>query len=81
MKKISVSIIIMSILLICGYEILSESSTILSAVNNSFDIWIHNLFPSLFPFFVLSEILIHYGFIELIGETFKPLFKKIFRIN
>lgn len=81
MKKISVSVIIMSLLLICGFEILSESATILNAVSASFDIWIHNLFPSLFPFFVLSEILINYGFIELIGELFKPIFERLFRIN
>lgn len=81
MKKISVSILIMSVLLICGFEILSESETILNAVGASFDIWMHNLFPSLFPFFVLSEILINYGFIELIGELFKPIFEKLFKIN
>lgn len=81
MKKISVSVIIMSLLLICGFEILSESETILNAVSASFDIWIHNLFPSLFPFFVLSEILINYGFIELIGELCKPIFEKLFKIN
>ena len=58
-------------LIFCGYEILSESATIMNAVSYSFDIWINNVFPSLFPFFVLSEILINYGFIELIGELFK----------
>lgn len=81
MQKIIVSVSIMILLLICGYEILSESATILNAVNYSFDIWIHNLFPSMFPFFVLSEILIHYGFIEFLGELFKPLFQKLFKMN
>ena len=68
-------------LIFCGYEILSESATIMNAVSYSFDIWINNVFPSLFPFFVLSEILINYGFIELIGELFKPMFEKLFKIN
>ena len=68
-------------LIICGYEILSESKTIMDAVSFSFNIWITNVFPSLFPFFVLSEILMNYGFIELIGELFKPLFEKLFKIN
>lgn len=75
------SILIMICLIICGYEILSESSTIMNAVSYSFDIWINNVFPSLFPFFVLSEILINYGFIELVGELFKPIFEKFFKIN
>lgn len=75
------SICIMILLLTCTYEVLSESATIMQAVLYSFDIWINNLFPSLFPFFVLSEILINFGFIELIGEIFKPLFEKLFKIN
>ncbi len=81
MKKILFSILIMICLIICGYEILSESETIMNAVSFSFNIWITNVFPSLFPFFVLSEILMNYGFIELIGELFKPLFEKLFKIN
>ena len=81
MKKITVSIIIMSLLLICAYEILSESQTIMNAVSYSFNIWMNNLFPSLFPFFVLSELLINYGLPELIGELFRPIFEKLFKIN
>lgn len=80
MKKIE-SILIMVVLIFCGYEILSESETIMSSVSYSFNIWITNIFPSLFPFFVLSEILINYGFVELISELFKPLFEKLFKIN
>ena len=81
MKKVIFSIFIMICLIICGYEILSESKTIMESVNFSFNIWVNNVFPSLFPFFVLSEILMNYGFIELIGELFKPLFEKLFKIN
>ena len=80
MRKLT-SILIMICLIICGYEILSESETIMNAVSYSFNIWINNVFPSLFPFFVLSEILINYGFIELVGELFKPIFEKLFKIN
>ncbi len=81
MRKILYSVLIMICLFICGYEILSESKSIMEAVSFSFNIWINNVFPSLFPFFVLSEILINYGLIELIGELFKPLFEKLFKIN
>lgn len=79
--KIISSILIMLVLLFCGYEILSESETIMNSVMYSFNIWTNNLFPSLFPFFVLSEILINYGFIELVSELFKPIFQKLFKIS
>ena len=81
MRKILTSIFIMFILIFCGYEILSESDTIMNAVLYSFSIWINNIFPSLFPFFVLSEILINYGFVELVSELFKPIFERLFKIN
>lgn len=81
MKKIIISIFIMIILIFCSYEILSESETIMNAVTYSFNIWTNNLFPSMFPFFVLSEILINYGFVELISELFKPIFQKLFKTN
>ena len=81
MKKIIVSILIMILLIFCGYEILSESETIMNSVIFSFNIWTNNLFPSLFPFFVLSEILINYGFVEFVSELFKPIFQKLFKTN
>lgn len=81
MKKIISSILIMSILIFVSIEILTESKTILESVNFSFSVWKNNIFPSLFPFFVLSEILINYGFIELVGELCKPIMNKVFHIK
>lgn len=81
MKQILVSILIMSLLIFIGVEILTESSYILDTVGYSFSIWKNNLFPSLFPFFVLSEILINYGFVELVGELCKPIMNKLFKVS
>lgn len=81
MKKILTSILIMSILIFIAFEILTESGSILESVNFSFSVWRNNIFPSLFPFFVLSEILTNYGFIELIGELFKPIMNRLFCIK
>ncbi len=79
MKKTTNTILILFILIFVAIEILTESESILNAVNFSFNIWKENVFPSLFPFFVLSELLINYGFIELIGELFKPIMNKLFK--
>ena len=80
MKKIY-SVIIMIVLIFFMFEILSKSNIIFESVNFSFNIWKNNIFPSLFPFFILSEFLINYGFIELISEIFKPLMNKFFKIK
>ncbi|HHW69065.1 MAG TPA: hypothetical protein GX747_01835 [Tenericutes bacterium] len=81
MKKITASVLIMFLLLFFAFEILTESKSILESVTYSFNIWKDNIFPSLFPFFVLSEILINYGFVEFIGELLKPFMQKVFKID
>lgn len=81
MKKMLVSIFIMMFLIFIGIEILTESQPILESVTFSFNVWKNNIFPSLFPFFVLSEILMNYGFIELIGELLKPIMIRIFKTS
>lgn len=81
MKQKIISVLIMLFLIFIGIEILTESQEILDTVGYSFSIWKNNLFPSLFPFFVLSEILVNFGFIELVGELFKPIMNKLFKVS
>ena len=81
MKKISVSAFIMVVLIFMASQILIESESILKSVSLSFNIWKNNIFPSLFPFFVLSELLINYGFIEFLGELFKPIMNYLFKVK
>lgn len=78
-KIISTSI--MTLLLSITFFILTESKAVMEAVLFSFQIWKNNIFPSLFPFFLLSELLIQYGFVEFLGELLKPVMNRIFRIS
>ena len=80
MKKIT-SILIMIVLIFIGYEILTESQSILNSVDFSLNIFKNNIFPSLFPFFVLSNILIKCGLPEFMGNLFKNIMNKIFKIK
>jgi sporulation integral membrane protein YlbJ len=79
MKKKIVSLLIVLIILFIGFEMLTESESILNSVNFSFQIWINNIFPSLFPFFVLSELLINFGFVDFLGEILNPFMNKVFK--
>ena len=81
MRKIWSSILILIILMLLAFEILTDSKTIMESVIFSFKIWENNIFPSLFPFFVLSEILIYYGFVEFVSELFRPIMSKVFCMN
>ena len=81
MKKIIISVVIMFVLIFFVFEILTSSVSIMDTIGFSFGVWKKNIFPSLFPFFVLSELLINYGFIELVGELFKPIMNKVFKLR
>lgn len=74
-------LILILIILLFLMQILIYSSDVIKSVRFAFDIWKNNVFPSLFPFFVLSEILIKLGFVEITGKLFKPLMKFLFKTS
>ena len=78
MKQIK-KIVLILILLLLLLQILIYSSDVIKSVRFAFDIWKNNVFPSLFPFFVLSEILIKLGFVEMTGKLFKPFMNLLFK--
>lgn len=43
-------------------------------------VWWEVLFPALFPFFVLSEIMLGFGIVHLTGKLLDPLMRPLFRI-
>ncbi|MFD3260296.1 sporulation integral membrane protein YlbJ [Paenibacillus lentus] len=43
-------------------------------------IWWEVLFPSLFPFFVISELMLGFGIVHFLGKLLDPLMKPLFRI-
>ena len=80
MRKWISTIIIIILIFIC-FEVLTARETILNSVSFSLTIWKNNIFPSLFPFFVLSEIMIKYGMTEFVGNLLKPFMNKLFKIK
>ncbi|MDD6224574.1 MAG: sporulation integral membrane protein YlbJ, partial [bacterium] len=79
MKKQIHSIIICLLLTITFFTII-YSKPIMESVSFSILIWKDNLFPSLFPFFVLSNCLLQYGFVDIIGKLFKPIMPVVFHL-
>lgn len=79
MRKNIISIIIITLLLFITFQILISSKSIFDSVLFSFSVWKNSIFPSLFPFFVISDILVNYGFVELMGGIFEPIIYKLFK--
>src|SRR5690625_2091666 len=44
-------------------------------------IWWEVLFPALFPFFVLSELMLGFGIVHFVGTLLDPLMKPVFRVT
>ena len=71
----------MIILLFIGFEILIDSNSIINSVILSLNIFKNNIFPSLFPFFILSSLLIKFGLPEFMSNIFQGFMSKVFKIN
>lgn len=67
MKK-KESLIIISTLLFFFIFIFIYSKEVSQSIIFSISLWKDNLLPSLFPFLLVSELLIEYGFIDLISS-------------
>lgn len=81
MKKIFINLIYIILICIISIEVIINNKVVVSSVRTSFSIWQNNIFPSLFPFLILGSILISLNFGDIIGELFKNIFFKLFKIN
>ncbi len=52
----------------------------LTAAIRGISIWWEVLFPALFPFFVISELLLGFGIVHFFGTLLDPLMRPLFRI-
>lgn len=73
--------IIIMTLLILLISIIINSKEVMNSVILAINIWKHNIFPALFPLFIITDLLINYDFINILGNIlYKPM-HKIFKFN
>lgn len=61
--------------------ILINSYEIMDSIRFSFSLCINNLFPSLIPFMLLSNILLKYNFVDDLSSIFNNIMEKLFKVN
>jgi len=81
MKQKLYSLLIIGILTVTIISIFNKSSIINQSISESFYLFANNIFPSLFPMFVISSILVEIGLPEFLGNLFSKLTNKLFKIN
>lgn len=75
------NILIIYFLLFILLQIFINISKIHEIIFFSYKIFIDNIVPNLFPFLVISNILVNYGFVDIISKLFNPIMKKVFNID
>jgi len=78
-KLINIIIVICSIFIF--YLIIIKKFLVQSSIAYSLNIWLNNLFPTLFPFFIISDILINYNITTYIPKYFKKVCQFLFNIT
>ena len=78
-KIFNIFIILISLFVLL--ELLIKKSLIYSSIIYALNIWVNNLIPALFPFFIISDILINYNITFYIPKIIKKWCKYIFNIS
>ena len=81
MKKRYLNIVIIIICIFFLVEFIINRTLVFDTVGFSLNIWISSILPSLFPFFVIADILNSYNVINYIPNFIKYIFKKLFNIS
>ena len=79
-QKIKNTVIILTSLSII-FNLITNPTLITRITNYSLSIWVENLIPSLFPFFVLSDILISYNITTYIPKRLKKILIKLWNTS
>lgn len=77
-KIFNFTVIILALLFILF--LITSNKEVLKSVSFSISIWKDNLFPTLFPFFVVSNILIQYNFTNVISKLFSYPIRVIYKL-
>lgn len=80
MKKI-VNFLFLLFFLYITLQVFINSNQVINSVINSIDIWKNRLFPTLFPFFIISDFLINYGLINYLSIIFNKPFRYLFKTS
>ena len=79
MKKSLRSLTIITIIIITIINIFDHSTAINQTIAFAFQLFINNVFPSLFPMFLISTMLVDIGIPEFLGNIFQNIMAKIFK--
>ncbi len=81
MKNKIINLVVILSLIIVLIEILLNKTLVFDTIFYSLDIWVTSILPSLFPFFVISDILISYNITNYIPKIIKKTLGTLFQVS
>lgn len=78
--KLKQNLLALVFLAFCASLLLFSSSN-LPAVRNGLSLWANSVVPSLFPFFVATELLMNTNFVYIMGKLLNKIMKPLFNIR
>lgn len=80
MQRIFTNMVFLLIILLILFGILNNPQISLKGAHEGLLTWFNIVIPSLLPFFIISEILISIGFLDIVGSFLEPLMRPIFNL-
>lgn len=80
LKKIKSFCIILILILVAIFTLL-HPSVVFKDILEAVQVFQNNLFPAMFFFYTLSDLLINYHFVEILEKLFNTFFMKVFHIG
>ena len=81
MKKMISNLCSLAVTLFILINILLHSNLVSESITFAFTIWKENLFPFLFPIFVITELLVACHFVDILGYLGQNIVQKLFKAN
>lgn len=81
MNKTLKNILILLFFLFIFFNLFIIANDITISIKNACNIWFGSLIPSMLPFYIISDLLVNYGFIDIISYLFKTPIKILFGLN
>lgn len=81
MKNKILDLIIIVSFVVLLFSILLSKELVFDTVSYSLNIWVNTLIPSMFPFFVIADILINYNIVDFIPRFITNIFSYMFNIS
>jgi len=78
--KKTLYIILVSLIFLMVVSLIIFPREALDAAKNGINLWLFTIAPSLFPFFIGSELLIQLGVVHLLGRLLEPLMRPLFNV-